>query len=119
MTLWSSKMKLLILLVLSSLMLFAESDFSQKIERLSQTSEWLRLLHFKNNKSEIDDDRFFFSKDGKSDAKAELRASIEQLMVDKSDDENSTFCRYPARSYWILKNFSSLKKNYIYLNANV
>ena len=98
--------------------LFAQSDFSQKIDTLSQTSQWKRLLHFKNNQSEIDDEKFFFSKNGKTDARAELKASIEQLMVDKSDDENSTLCRYPARSHWILEKFPHVKKKYLYLNVH-
>ena len=101
------------------LALFAESEFSQKVERLSQTSQWHRLLHFKNDKSEIDDEKFFFSKNGKTDARAELTASIEKLMADKSDDENSTQCYYPSRSYWILEQFPSLKKNSLFLNVGV
>ena len=112
-------MKVFFLLLFSFFTLFAESEFSQKIERLSQTSQWHRLLHFKNNKSEIDDEKFFFSKNGKTDARAELRASIEKLMADKSDDENSTLCRYPSRSHWILEQFPSLKKKYLYLNVYV
>ena len=111
-------MKLFIYLLLSPLMLFAESELSQKIERLSQTSQWHRLLHFKNGKSEIDDEKFFFAKDGKRDARAELRASIEKLIADKSDDENSTLCYYPARSHWILEQFPTLKKNSLYLNVH-
>ena len=110
-------MKVFLVLIFSMLTLFAESEFSQKIERLSQTSQWQRLLHFKNHKSEIDDAKFFFANNGKTNARAELKASIERLMADKSDDENSTLCRYASRSYWILEQFPSVKKKYIYLNV--
>lgn len=102
------------LLFFSWLMLFSEPEFSRNIERLSQTSQWKNMLHFRHNQSEIDDEQFFFSKDGKTDAKAELMASIKQLIFDKSDDENSTLCRYPARSYWILKHFPKVKKKHLY-----
>ena len=116
-------MKVFLVLIFSLLALFitplfSQSDFSQKVDELSQTSQWKRLLHFKNNKSEIDDEQFFFTKNGKTDAHAELKASIEKLMADKSDDVNSTLCRYPARSHWILEQFSSLKKKYLPLSVH-
>jgi hypothetical protein len=90
--------------------LFATSLFSDdKLSKLSQNPQWKRLLHFKNGQSEIDDKRFFFSKDGKNSPKSELKASIEELISDKSDDENSTLCHYPSRSDWILKQLPELK----------
>lgn len=64
----------------------------------------------KNHKSEIDDPRFFFAKEGKTAPKAELKASIEKLISDKSDDSNSTLCRYPSRSKWILEQIPVLQK---------
>ena len=103
-------MKVFLVQVFLLVALFSESEFFTKIDKLSQTSQWQRLLHFKNNKSEIDDEKFFFSTNGKTDPRAELKASIEQLMADKSDDENSTLCRYPSRSYWILKQIPELKE---------
>jgi len=79
------------------------------VDRLSNTEQWKRLLHFKNGQSEIDDTRFFFSKNGKNNPKAELQASIQQLISDKSDDENATLCHYPSRSAWILEQLPDLK----------
>ena len=91
--------------------LFATLPFSEdKLSKLSQNPQWHRLLHFKNGESEIDDKAFFFAQDGKRDPKAELKASIKKLISDKSDDENSTLCRYPSRSTWILKQLPILKK---------
>ena len=92
--------------------LFATPLFSDDtLSKLSQTPQWKRLLHFKNGESEIDDRRFFFAKDGKNNPKAELKASIEQLISDRSDDENSTLCHYPSRSEWILEQLPELKKS--------
>ncbi len=91
--------------------LFATPLFSDnKLSKLAQDPQWKRLLHFKNGESEIDDKRFFFSKNGKNDPKAELKASIQQLVSDKSNDENATLCRYPSRSSWILEQLPKLKE---------
>ena len=98
-------------LLFFSTSIFATSLFSaNKLSKLSQHPQWHRLLHFKQGESEIDDKAFFFSKEGKRDPKAELKASIAHLISDKSDDENSTFCRYPSRSAWILEQLPNLKK---------
>jgi hypothetical protein len=111
MTLFSTKaVKLVFVLLLLTSALFSEHNFSKQINTLSQTPQWHKLLHFKNNKSEIDDSRFFFTKNGKTNPKAELTAFIEKLISDKSDDENATQCYYPSRSSWILNQLPQLKK---------
>ena len=93
------------------LLLLTSSLFSDyNVNKLSQSPQWHRLLHFKNGQSEIDDKKFFFAKNGKSNSKAELEATIKQLISDKSDDENSTLCHYPSRSDWILKQIPKLKE---------
>ena len=79
-------------------------------QKLYDTKQWQRLLHFKNGKSEIDDAAFFFSPQGKFSAKAELKASIKKLINDKSDTDKSTLCFYPSRSHWILEQFPELKE---------
>ncbi|CAA6817610.1 MAG: putative outermembrane protein [uncultured Sulfurovum sp.] len=101
----------LFVLLLCTLSLFSTNDFSKQIKQLANNPQWHKLLHIKGHKSEIDDPTFFFSKKGKSNPKAELKASIEKLMSDKSDDENSTLCRYPSRSSWILEQLPELKKH--------
>lgn len=87
------------------------SSILSKIDRehLYHDKHWQRLLHFKNGQSEIDDPAFFISTKGKRDLKAELKASIEKLLNDTSDDENSTLCYYPSRSNWILEQLPELK----------
>ena len=100
----------LLLLSLLTTPLFSDHNFSNQIERLSKIEQWKRLLHFKDNQSEIDDKKFFFAKDGKTNLKSELKSTIEKLILDKSDDENSTLCRYPSRSRWILEKIPRLKE---------
>ncbi|MDQ1244137.1 MAG: hypothetical protein QG565_477 [Campylobacterota bacterium] len=51
--------------------------------------------------SQIDDERFFLSNDGKTNAKNELDATIDALLNEKRFDDNSTACRFPARKAWI------------------
>jgi hypothetical protein len=89
---------------------FSDHNLSIQINQLSNTKQWHRLLHFKNAESEIDDETFFFADDGKFNPKAKLQASIEKLISDKSDDKNSTLCRYPSRSRWILKKIPELQE---------
>jgi hypothetical protein len=88
------------------------SSITNKIEdkKLFQTKQWQRLMHYRNGSSEIDDPKFFFSKSGKTDLKSELIATVKMMIIDKSDDENSTLCRYPSRSNWLLENLPKLKE---------
>lgn len=68
-------LKLILGLLIFNTSLFGTSFFSEeKLLKLSQASQWHRLLHFKNKESEIDDKTFFFSKNGKTNPKAELKA---------------------------------------------
>jgi len=100
----------ILFIIILSIFLVSDSNFSKSINSLSHTQQWYKLLHFKNAKSEIDDPKFFFSKDGKTNPEAELTALIAKLISDKSDDENSTQCYYPSRSAWILEQLPQLKK---------
>lgn len=93
----------------------ADTDLSFKIlneidhQKIYESKQWKRLLHYKNGESEIDDPTFFLSKEGKTNLKSELKASVLKLINDKTDDKKSTLCYYPSRSNWILKNFPQLK----------
>ncbi len=108
----SAKFLFVLLLISSPLFSQLPNNILQNIkkEKLYETKEWKRLLHYRNGESEIDDPKFFFSKRGKTNLESELEASIEALINDKSDDENSTLCYYPSRSTWILKQLPELKK---------
>ncbi len=51
--------------------------------------------------SEIDDEQFFLSREGKSNAASELNATIEALLIESVFDDNATACRFPARKTWL------------------
>lgn len=108
--LYKKALLLLVGVLLFQTSLFSDSNFSSKISTLAKAQQWQRLLHFKNGESEIDDEAFFLATNGKYNPQAELKASIEKLISDKSDDKNSTLCRYPSRSQWILEQIPQLKK---------
>lgn len=59
-----------------------------------------------NGVSEIDDERFFLAKDGKTNAKNELKATLEALLNETRLDDNSTACRFPARKAWLQEKLS-------------
>ena len=69
--------------------------------RLYDERYWRLLLHMNGSKSEIDDPRFFFAENGKTDPKAELYATIEALYDTTYLDDNATQCRFPARTMWL------------------
>jgi len=48
-----------------------------------------------DGESEIDDDDFFFAKDGKTNAKNELDATLDALLNETRFDDNSTACLFP------------------------
>ena len=54
-----------------------------------------------NNLSEIDDTRFFLAKDGKTNPKSELDATLHSLLNETRFDDNSTACLFPARTRWL------------------
>lgn len=103
--------RLLTPLLLLNGLLFSNTLFENKLSSLAQTRQWHKLLHYKNGMSEIDDKAFFLSKNGKYTPRDELKATITKLQNDTSDDENSTLCRYPSRSTWILEQLPELKKD--------
>lgn len=82
------------------------SLFASDILELHNKRYWHTLLHFKNGMSEIDDIKFFLSSDGKYNPKKELEATIDALRKNKEQ----IFCKFPARSQWILEHDSILKE---------
>ncbi len=54
-----------------------------------------------DEESEIDDEDFFFSDNGKSDAKSELHATLDAFFNEERFDDNSSACRFPARKAWL------------------
>ncbi len=66
---------------------------------------WLKLLHFKNGVSEIDDKSFFLSPNGDISPKDELIATLKSIENSDYRDINSTQCQFPARTRWLKKQF--------------
>ncbi|HEX5637812.1 MAG TPA: DUF4105 domain-containing protein [Gammaproteobacteria bacterium] len=70
--------------------------------QLADHPAWLDLLHWHDAMlpgaaySEVDDPRFFLASNGKTDARAELEATIRALM-----DDATLACQFPARSLWL------------------
>lgn len=79
-------------------------------EKLADSVGWKRLLHFRGTmwgreKSEIDGLDFFLSKQ-KSDAEAELNATLNAFFAPGPDDDNHAQCRYPARLLFLARKLS-------------
>jgi len=83
-------------------------NFSKQIYLLSQNNYWRTLGHYKNNISQIDSKEFFLHKNGKENSFLELNATISNLINPIFKDDNSTYCKYPARRVWIQKEIPSL-----------
>ena len=102
----------LILIVLAS-HAFARSGSS--IETVSASKEWRALLHYQPTftgvESTIDNPDFFFSKTGKTDPTAELRATV--AAFEKGQPRIGTanlhpVCAFPARARLISQNLDSV-----------
>ena len=104
----------LFFLFLSTLTLLFSQNYKEIITetKLYQHSDWISLLHFKDGKSEIDDPLFFLSEDGKTNPKAELFATVDTMLTDSTDDDNSTICIYPARHKFLQENLPEIAKNF-------
>ena len=56
-----------------------------------------------NSVSEIDDTRFFFANDGKSNPRSELKSTLHSILNETNFDDNATACLFPARTRWLKK----------------
>lgn len=87
---------------------------SDLVSKISKGRMWLLLLRydksfFSGYKSMADGEKFFLSKNGKTDPTAELKANIDAFHQGASKDPNlHPQCRFPAR-YRYLKEAMSLK----------
>jgi len=79
------------------------------LNTLAKDKYWKILLHYKNNKSEIDSPSFFLSKKGKYSPLYELNATINRLVHPKYKDDNSVYCKFPARREWIKQKIPTLQ----------
>ncbi len=81
---------------------------------LWMNTEWLNLLHINKEGdkylSQVDDKRFFYAEDGKSNPQAELIATLKQLFIEEPNHNTQTQCRFIARSEWLIKKLKINKK---------
>jgi hypothetical protein len=78
-------------------------------ENLAQRAEWLNLLHYKpyaywfGSRSLADDPEFFIAPDGKTDAAAELEATLAAFFstAEETDKTQNPQCRFIARYQWL------------------
>ena len=76
---------------------------------LAESMEWLNLLHFKpyplwpGSRSLADDPAFFNAPDGKTNAAAELDATLRAFFstLEETDKQQNPQCRFIARYHWL------------------
>ncbi len=73
-------------------------------------SYWLKLLHFRDGQSQIDDPHFFLSPIGNVNPQAELNATINAL----KQNDNNISCRYPARTAYLFEAYADRLKGVKY-----
>jgi len=91
-------------------------------KKLSQSIGWRKLLHFEPDggklKSQVDSSNFFLSPEGKTNAEAELIATIQSFFaitptsIDRDtrvDERDLSQCRFPARYNFLKRSLSELK----------
>ena len=87
------------------LCMFFPAAASAAADEVALSPEWLALVHYRPKmfggyKSSIDSDNFFVAQDGKTNPKAELKATIELF---KKGEDKDKICLFQAR-YLFLKN---------------
>jgi hypothetical protein len=77
---------------------FLTTLYGYDADTLSHNKTWLKLLHFDsfNGKSSIVTQSFFLAKDGNTNPKNELIATLNGY-----ENNSSLVCRYPARLSWL------------------
>lgn len=78
-------------------------------QKLFENPYWSKLLHYRNNISEIESSDFFISSSGKTDLKKELFETIDSLLKGK----NKVLCRFPLRVKWLKSKIPNLDENII------
>lgn len=77
----------------------------QTIDEIANSSQWLKLLHYHQGQSEVDDPRFFAAAEGKKSSVAELKEILTNY------ESQKYHCRFPARLKYLQEKMS-LKVNW-------
>ncbi len=90
-----------------------------RTRKLSQDSQWLRIIHFKTTmfgkfESQIDSANFFISPEGKTNSQAELEATLLSFFEQPASiaEQDSVQCRFPARYLFLKKQLGDQIKNW-------
>ncbi len=79
-------------------------------KQLWKKSEWLNLLHYEHGlngySSQVNDSKFFYSTQGKTNPQAELDETLKAFFKIRSDDNQQAQCRFVARLNWLKKQLS-------------
>jgi hypothetical protein len=99
---------LFMLLLLSIPTHAADDPWAQAQSReLWKSQTWHRLMHYRQGNwpgswvSQADDARFFLAKDGHTDPRAELQATIEAFSAPADAGNAHAQCRFVARLTWL------------------
>jgi hypothetical protein len=105
--LYNSILKALFLTLLFSSSLFSQT-LLDTIEKASASKYWNTLLHFKNGESQIESKNFFLNKKGNRNSFLELNTTVSNLINPIYKDDDSTYCKFPARRMWIQNNIKNI-----------
>ena len=108
-----------ILISISLLFLFAKINYVHATNstteikkaiklKLYERPQWKKFMHYSfgvfGNRSEVDDKSYFLHKDGKTNLKKELMATIEKTYLTyKYLEDKNIVCKFPARVKWLSK----------------
>lgn len=107
----------ILLFLLIPFCLYAEQTYQEQIldkaisEKIYKERDWYVLMHYKKPparkiRSLVDDEKFFLSKNGKYDPKAELEATINAFFnkeISKDNDNNHPLCKFTGRREWLIE----------------
>jgi hypothetical protein len=79
-----------------------------KQQQLWKQTEWLNLLHYKDNddspddyENSIRDTAFFLADNGNNNAESELIATLDSIYDNEKKDDENAQCRFVARLNWL------------------
>lgn len=79
----------------------------RELSTLANHILWQRLLLFKQGKSHVEQDEFFLAKDGSTNAKSELIATLSAMQK----QDKTALCRFPARVHFLTEQLQKLGIN--------
>ena len=89
--------------------------------QLWENHEWINLVHYNKEYgsfvSQVDDERFFYATDGKTNPKAELLTTLKHLFITEENNNLQTQCQFVARTRWLSEQLNIDKKQLPVVNC--